>query len=110
MLRMAEADRKRAYRAKFHRGSPSPTPPSNTEIQKQRENSPVTSPGLSRTNPPVLKLSERISLEKELSRVTGEIRGLGQLSDHQQNSKRWMRITELLKRQKEICKTIGATA
>lgn len=59
MLRMAEADRKRAYRAKFHRPSPSPTPPTKNidtdkEGEKQKQNSPVTSPGPSRTGSPLL--------------------------------------------------------
>lgn len=51
MLRMSEAERKRAYRA-CHNHSPSPTPPtSEKQIQKQREkqNSPATVPDTSRT-------------------------------------------------------------
>lgn len=44
MLRMSEADRKRAYRARFKRPeslSPSPPIPSKTENENERENSPA---------------------------------------------------------------------
>ncbi|MEI8288631.1 MAG: hypothetical protein WCH99_04110 [Verrucomicrobiota bacterium] len=60
--------------------------------------------------PPVLKMSERISLEKELERVTREICGMGMLSDYDSGSQKWARLVHLLKRQKEIYKTLGVVA
>jgi hypothetical protein len=41
MLRMTEAERKRAYRAKFHR-APSPEPSTPIKSKKERENSPAS--------------------------------------------------------------------
>jgi hypothetical protein len=50
MLRLGEADRKRAYRARFPK-SPSPTPPTELQKEKQKQNSPGTCPGQSGTHP-----------------------------------------------------------
>lgn len=60
--------------------------------------------------PPGLKMSEQIKLEKELTRVTNEIRQLGQLSDYDPGNAKHTRLITLLKRQKEICKTLGVVA
>jgi hypothetical protein len=88
--------------------TPAPTPNKDKDKDKEREAS--IAPSNASSIPPVLKMSERISMEKELSRVTGEIRHMGQLSDYESGSKKWARLVELLKRQKEICKALGVVA
>jgi hypothetical protein len=72
MLRMAEADRKRAYRSKFGKPSP-PIPPTPEQKQKQREkqNSPGSVPELSRT--PSLESLQEWQLRKDLEGINEEI-------------------------------------
>lgn len=109
MLRMAEADRKRAYRAKFNR-SPSPTPPTlKNQKQRQKENSPGTSPGLSRTSP-TLSTTDRISHERELTEINRLLRELGRLVDHDKGSKKYNRIMELTEKQTTLKNLLGVVA
>lgn len=61
MLRMAEADRKRAYREKFGRSAPSPRPPT----KKKKQNNPGHVPDTSRTMTP-LGTADRIGREQKL--------------------------------------------
>jgi hypothetical protein len=60
--------------------------------------------------PPALKISEQIKFERELTRVTNEIRQLGQLSDYDRGTPKHNRLCDLLKRQRELCKTLGVVA
>jgi hypothetical protein len=80
MLRMAEADRKRAWRERNHRG-PSPRPPTHNQTQKQTAEA-DKSMDMSRTNSnarlagldlPQISHSERISFEKSLDRINAEL-------------------------------------
>ena len=117
MLRMAESDRKKTYRAKFGK-SFSPTPPiPKTEIEKQRENSPghVTNcpghvPDNSAGNPPDSKFSkqETISSEKELQRVIKELAGRKPADASGPNTRK--RIETLIARQTELRAKLGVVA
>ena len=103
---MAEAERKRAYRAKFSR-IPSPIPPT-LENKKEKENCPGHVPGQSGTLP--LTLSQRISHEKELTRIGTELGKLGKLKDYDEGTKPYKRVMELTERQNELRTLLGVKA
>lgn len=60
--------------------------------------------------PPALKMSERISLEKTLTRINRELEQLGSLSEHDKGSKKFNRIVELTTEQSRIRKQLGVVA
>ena len=60
--------------------------------------------------PTILKMPEQISLEKELQRVTNEIRQLGMIDEYPSGSKKQLRLIELLKRQKDLRGILGVVA
>jgi len=60
--------------------------------------------------PPVLKLSERISLERELKAIGKELAGLGELTDHDRSDASYKRIVELTLRQSMLRKMLGVVA
>jgi len=62
------------------------------------------------SSPSSLKLSDRISFEREIKAVGQELQRLGKLSDYDPGSKSHNRILELSKRQTELRKILGVTA
>lgn len=60
--------------------------------------------------PPALKMSERISHERELSRVSRELEKLGRAADHEAGSKNRLRHQELTVRQIELRNLLGVKA
>ena len=59
---------------------------------------------------PVLKMSDRISFEKSLSRIERELQNLGSLKDHDKGTKSFNRIVELTTEQERIRKILGVIA
>lgn len=57
-----------------------------------------------------LKLSQRISYEKELTRIGTELSKLGRLKDYDESSKSYKRIQELTERQMELRTALGVKA
>ena len=100
---------KKAAGVRWAKQSPSAPSPNNEKDKGEGEGVSIASSNASSIHP-VLKMSERISLEKELHRVTNEIRQLGQLDEYPNGSKKQIRLIELLKRQKTICLTLGVVA
>jgi hypothetical protein len=123
MLRMAEADRKRAYRAKFPKRPPSSPPPlslalpNSPEYKKQRENSPPTCPDVSRTSErdckenasPSIPISkaERISIDNAISRGTSRLKQLEAQRPFPKNSPQLQELKSLRSNLNELKKQIG---
>jgi len=61
-------------------------------------------------HPPAFSLSNRIALEKELTRIANEIKTLGTLADHDKGTTRYNRLVTLQTRQQEIRKQLGVVA
>lgn len=99
---------KKAANARWSKPSPSIPPSIDMDIEKKGEASIATSNASS--IPPVLKLTERISLERELKAIGIEIKQLGQLTDYDQGSPRHTRLIALLKRQTELRNLLGVVA
>jgi hypothetical protein len=98
------ADRaKKASAARWSKPPSRPTP--ETEKEKERGVSNASS-----INPPVLKISDRISHERELKAINLELGTLGKLKDYDEGSKSYKRIQELTQKQATLRNLLGVVA
>jgi len=86
------------------------TPPHPSGLVGDEVNPMQVNPLKGERHPPVLKPSERISMDKELGRVIAELKTLGSRNDHDEGSRADNRIVKLLIRRDELRLFLGVVA
>ncbi len=110
------SDRGRKAANKRWNGEKSTASPNNFEKDKEKDrgdrvsNAQALPEQCSSITPRILKLSERISMEKELERVIKELDSLGHFSNYDRTSKEFARIIQLKSRQRDLKKELGVVA